>query len=63
MIDTVLRKGGKFWAPKNKSICYIIRGGMASGKDILVGTNPFTGDYTTILTGKKLVRPRMRPLD
>ena len=63
MIETVLRRGKRYYDPKNKSICYIIERGMASGEDILVGTNPITGQYTTILTGKKLVRPRMQPLD
>ena len=62
MIQVALSKGQRFYDPKNGTINYILRGGFASGKDLLVGRNPFTHEVTTILTGRRLSTSRMIPL-
>lgn len=62
MIRAAISKGTPFVDPKNGSLNYVLRGGMASGKDLLVGTNPLTGKITTVITGSRLVRPRMIPV-
>jgi Domain of unknown function (DUF4258) len=62
MVKAVIRNGERFYDPLNKSINYVVRRGFASGKDLLVATNPFTGMVTTVIRGRKLVRPRFVPL-
>ena len=63
MVAKTIEKGAAYWDPKNKSITYVLEKGMASGKSILVGVNPETRAVTTVLTGNKLVRPRMIRFD
>jgi hypothetical protein len=58
MIDAAIRKGDTFFDPKNASIVNVLRGGFASGKDLMVGQNPITQRVTTVLSGTNLVRPR-----
>jgi hypothetical protein len=62
MINAALEKGTPFIDPKNGTVNYVLQGGMASGKDLLVGTNPLTGKITTAITGSDLVVPRFLPL-
>jgi hypothetical protein len=63
MVELVISKGRKFYDPLNKSINYILPNGFASGKSLLVGTNPLTGEVTTVLrSSKNLIKPRMIPI-
>jgi hypothetical protein len=62
MVKAALEKGSAYGDPKNGTVNYVLRGGMASGKDLLVGTNPLTGKITTTMIGSDLVVPRFLPL-
>jgi hypothetical protein len=62
MVNMAIRRGERYWDPKNLSVAHILRGGMASGKDLLVARNPLTGKITTVITGRRLPRPRMERL-
>jgi RHS repeat-associated protein len=62
MIEVGISKGAKFFDPKNKTINYVLKGGFASGKDLLIGTNPLTGRITTAIRGTNLVSSRFIPL-
>ncbi|RFM26759.1 DUF6443 domain-containing protein [Deminuibacter soli] len=62
MVEAAINKGAKFYDPKNKTINYILRNGFASGKDLLVGTNPLSGNITTVIRGSKLMNARFIPL-
>jgi hypothetical protein len=63
MAELVISKGQKFYDPLNKSINYVLLNGFASGKSLLVGTNPLTGEVTTVLrSSKNLIKPRMVPI-
>ncbi|HUA64605.1 MAG TPA: hypothetical protein VME24_02080 [Alphaproteobacteria bacterium] len=59
MAQTAIRKGVRYFDPKNGTFNYVLRGGFASGEDLLVGQNIITGKITTVIRGSKLVRPRM----
>ncbi len=63
MINAALENGTPFIDPKNGTVNYVLRGGMASGRDLLVGTNPLSGKITTAITGSDLVVPRFIPLE
>ena len=59
MAKTAIRRGRKFYDPKNKTINYVLENKFASGKSLLVGTNPFTGELTTVIRGSRnLVKRR-----
>ena len=62
MIEVGISKGAKFFDPKNNTINYVLKGGFASGKDLLIGTNPLTGKITTGIRGTNLVSSRFIPL-
>ncbi len=62
MVRVALEKGTPFIDPKNGTINYVLREGFASGKDLLVGTNPLTGKITTVIRGSDLIAPRFVPL-
>nr|MBA3987159.1 RHS repeat-associated core domain-containing protein [Flavobacteriales bacterium] len=62
MAQKAIEKGSMFYDPKNKSINYILRNGFASGKDLLVGTNPLSGKITTVIRGRNLASKRMIPI-
>ena len=63
MAELAISKGQKFYDPLNKSINYILPNGFGSGKSLLVGTNPLTGEVTTVLkSSKNLIKPRMIPI-
>jgi hypothetical protein len=61
MIKVALEKGTPFIDPKNGTIKIVLREGFASGKDLLVGTNPLMGKITTVIRGTDLVSPRFVP--
>jgi hypothetical protein len=63
MADVTINKGLKFYDPKNESINYVLKGTFGSGKDILIATNPLTGEVCTVLRGSNLVKPRMLPIE
>ncbi len=63
MAETAISKGQKFYDPLNKSINYVLPNGFASGKSLLVGTNPLTGQVTTVLrSSKNLINKRFIPI-
>lgn len=63
MAETAIAKGQKFYDPLNKSINYVLPNGFASGKSLLVGTNPLTGQVTTVLrSSKNLINKRFIPI-
>ncbi|WP_343618301.1 RHS repeat-associated core domain-containing protein, partial [Flavobacterium sp.] len=63
MAELAIKKGQKYYDPLNKSINYILPRGFASGKSLLVGTNPMTGEITTVIrSSKNLVKTRMIPI-
>lgn len=53
MARTAISKGLKFYDPKNGTINYVLKNGFASGKSLLVGTNPITGQITTVIRSSK----------
>jgi len=61
MVKTALDKGTPFFDPKHGTINYVLKEGFASGKDLLVGRNPFTGKITTVIRGTDLVSRRLVP--
>jgi len=63
MAELAIKKGQKFFDPVNKSINYILSNGFGSGKSLLVGTNPFTGEVTTVIrSSKNLINKRFIPI-
>jgi len=62
MIKIALRKGKKFWDPKNEVYVYIIEKGFGSGKDLLVGYNHITNTVTTVIRGSNLIKSRFIPV-
>lgn len=62
MVEMGLSKGLKYWDPKNKSINYVLKNAFASGKDLLVGTNPLSGKVTTVIRGTNLTSKRLIPI-
>ena len=62
MVKVALEKGLKFYDPKNGTINYILKNGFASGKDLLIGTNPITGEIATVIRGTNLVAKRFIPI-
>ncbi|AFM13443.1 RHS repeat-associated core domain-containing protein [Turneriella parva DSM 21527] len=62
MVDKALRLGKRYYDPKNKTTNFVLSGGFASGKDLLVGVGP-TGTISTVIRGSKLVRPRFVPIN
>ena len=53
MAEMAISKGQKFYDPLNKSNNYVLPTGYDSGKSLLVGTNPLTGEVTTVLRSSK----------
>jgi RHS repeat-associated protein len=62
MVNATLRKGVRYWDPKNKSVVYVLKEGFASGKSLAVAINPVTGGVNTVMTGWKVVKSRFVPL-
>jgi RHS repeat-associated protein len=63
MAELAISKGQKFYDPFNKSINYVLSNGFASGKSLLVGTNPLTGEVTTVIqSSKNLINRRFVPI-
>lgn len=62
MLSATLKHGVKYYDPKNNSLMYILREGLASGKSIAVATNPQTFFIKTVMTGTKVVKNRFIPV-
>jgi len=63
MAELAISKGQKFYDPLNKSINYVLPNGFGSGKSLLVGTNPLTGEVTTVIrSSKNLINSRFVPI-
>ena len=64
MAQITVDKGLKFYDPLNKSINYILPNSFTSGKHLLIGVDPFTGEIKTVLrSSKNLIKPRMIPIN
>ncbi|MBK6730817.1 MAG: hypothetical protein IPG60_07585 [Bacteroidetes bacterium] len=61
MIETGISKGTKYFDPKSGTFNYVLKNGFASGKDLLIGVSPQTGQVTTVLRGSNLVSKRFIP--
>ncbi len=62
MAEAAITKGARYYDPKNNTINYVLKEGFASGKDLLVGVNNYTGKVTTVIRGSNLVNKRFVPL-
>jgi len=63
MARITITKGQKFYDPVNKSINYVLPKAFASGKSLLVGTNPLSGQVTTVIrSSKNLINSRFIPI-
>jgi len=63
MAEIAISKGQKFYDPLNKSINYVLPNCFGSGKSLLVGTNPLTGEVTTVIrSSKNLIQSRFVPI-
>ena len=62
MVQAALRKGVRYWDPKNNVINYVLQGGFASGKSLLVGQYPASGVIATAIHATKLNLNRMIPI-
>lgn len=63
MVGLVISKGQKFYDPANKSINYVLNNCFGSGKSLLVGTNPLSGEITTVIrSSKNLINKRFIPI-
>jgi hypothetical protein len=62
MAKMAIKKGLKFFDPKNNTINYVLKNGFGSGKDLLIGTNPLTGEITTGIRGSNLISSRFIPI-
>jgi len=58
MVKKTISKGTIYFDPKNGTNNYVLKNGFASGKDLLIGINPQTGNVTTVIRGNNLVSPR-----
>ncbi len=64
MAEKVLEKGLRFYDPLNKSIVYVLRNGMGSGKHITIATEPSSGLLKTVYLSRPGNLPkRYIPLD
>lgn len=62
MVQAGIRNGVRVFDPKNGTINYIVKNGFGSGKDLLIGTNAFNGQVTTVIRGTNLMSKRFIPI-
>jgi ankyrin repeat protein len=62
MVHITIKKGLKFYDPKNKSINFILAKKMGSGKDLLVSVDPLTRKVITVIVNHKLQKKRLRSI-
>jgi RHS repeat-associated protein len=63
MALVAIKNGKKYYDPVTKTINYIMPNAFASGKSLLVGTSPLTGEVTTVIrSSKNLVNKRFIPI-
>jgi hypothetical protein len=64
MAEKAIQVGEKFLDPKNDSTVYVVRKGMASGKDLAVAVSKKkkTGKLATVMVNRNAVRPRFIPV-
>lgn len=64
MVFSVFKNGQRFYDPLNKSINYILPNSFGSGKSLLIGVNPLTGEVATVVrSSKNLIKKRMFLID
>jgi len=61
MIEKAIEKGVKYYDPAHDTYVYVLKGGMASGKDLAVATNRAGTEVRTVMVNWKAVRPRFAP--
>ena len=62
MVEKAIQVGEKFYDPKNDSVVYVVRKGMASGKDLAVAVNKAGTVLKTVMVNANAVRPRFQPM-
>jgi hypothetical protein len=63
MIEVALKKGVKYYDPKNDAYSYILKNGFASGKSLLVGQSSNTGKITTVIRGDNVLKSRFQLIE
>jgi len=61
-VEKAIQVGEKFLDPKNDSTVYVVRKGMASGKDLAVAVSNKSGKLATVMTGSNVARTRFIPV-
>ncbi|GIV16605.1 MAG: hypothetical protein KatS3mg022_2040 [Armatimonadota bacterium] len=56
MVRKAIERGKQFWDPKTKTINHVLEHGMASGKHLVVGRNPVTGEVSTAFVTRRLTK-------
>lgn len=52
-VDAAIRKGTQYYDRRNGTIAHVLEGGFASGRTLLVGTNPSSGLVTTVISSRR----------
>lgn len=63
MIDLTVKKGLKYWDPKNKSVVHVLKNGMASGKHMQVAVDPITKNIKTVINNSSKLPKRFVPIE
>ena len=63
MVEKALEVGQRFYDPKNNSVVYVVKEGMASGKDLAIATDKVTGVVKTVMVNVETIRPRFIPMN
>jgi RHS repeat-associated protein len=53
MVNAALNKGTRYWDPRHGTNAFVLRGGFASGKSLVVGVNPVTKNVTTAIRASR----------
>ncbi len=56
MVRKAIERGKQFWDPKTKTINHVLEHGMGSGKHLVVGRNPVTGEVSTAFVTRRLTK-------
>jgi hypothetical protein len=62
-IRATIRLGDVYWDPKNQTFQFVLQGGMASGKDILVAVDLSRMVIKTVIVNYRAFRPRFIRLE
>jgi RHS repeat-associated protein len=56
-VDAAIQKGTQYYDRRNAAIVHVLEGGFASGKTLLVGTNPISELVTTVISQSRRFNP------